>query len=146
MARRHTLGGDAPAPLQLHVQRQPSKPWGTLGTLYVNNEPDVFTLEDVVREGPKIAHETAIPAGRYRIVIDKSQRFGRMLPRLLNVPGFTGVRIHSGNTSHDSSGCLLVGLGYYEGGLTRSKDALDRLHPQIAAALARKEDVWISIE
>lgn len=132
--------------MNITVHRRPSKSWGTLGLLAVDGEPELFTLEDVVRDGPKIAHETAIPAGKYRVIIDRSQRFQRMLPRLLNVPGFSGVRIHPGNVAADTSGCLLVGLGYYDGGVTRSRDAMDRLQPQIASALARGEDVWIVLQ
>ena len=67
-----------------------------------------FVLEDVVRE-KKIYGETAIPAGRYEIVVTPSNRFKRRLPLLLNVPGYEGIRIHPGNTAEDTEGCLLPG-------------------------------------
>ena len=131
--------------MTLTIQREPSQAWGTRGYLLLNGEPDMFTLEDVVRSGPKVLHETAIPAGRYRVVIDFSQRFGRMMPHILDVPGFTGVRLHSGNVAADTSGCVLVGLGRSEQGVTRSRDAMERLLAQLAPALARGEQVWIEV-
>ena len=131
--------------MTLTLHRRPSQSWGTPGLLSIDGEPECFTLEDVVRSGPKVVHETAIPAGRYRVVITRSQRFQKMLPLLLNVPGFEGVRMHAGNTSADTSGCPLVCLGRFERGVTRSREAMDRLQPQIAAALARGDDVQIEV-
>lgn len=132
--------------MTLTIQRERSQPWGTRGYLLLNGEPDLFTLEDVVRSGPKVLHETAIPAGRYRVVIDFSQRFGRMMPHILDVPGFTGVRIHAGNHANpDTSGCVLVGLGKSADGITRSREALERLLSILAPALARGERVWLEI-
>jgi hypothetical protein len=57
----------------------------------------------------KVKHETAIPYGSYQIVMSFSNRFQQFLPELLDVPGFSGIRIHAGNTQADSSGCLLPG-------------------------------------
>lgn len=69
-----------------------------------------FAVEDKVRApGVKVQDETAIPAGSYKMKISKSPKFGRLLPEILDVPGFSGIRIHKGNTAADSSGCLIIG-------------------------------------
>ena len=80
----------------------------TIGKLYINDKYFCDTLEDAVRD-VKIKHQTAIPKGIYKVVLTASPRFKRILPRLLNVPEFTGVLIHRGNTIADTSGCILVG-------------------------------------
>ena len=84
----------------------------TFGKLYLNDMTFLnYTLEDKVRE-IKIKHQTTIPAGTYEIIINKSERFKQMMPLLLNVPGFDGIRIHKGNSAIDTSGCILVGILY----------------------------------
>lgn len=82
----------------------------TIGRLYINNKYFCDTLEDKVRNpGVKVPAKTAIPYGKYEVIINESTRFKKELPLLLNVPGFSGVRIHSGNTDEDTEGCILVG-------------------------------------
>ena len=92
----------------------------TIGELLVNNKKFCDTLEDKVRLswsllpfrqllGIKIWGKTAIPEGRYEIVITYSERFKRRLPLLLKVPQFESIRIHGGNTELDTEGCLLIG-------------------------------------
>jgi hypothetical protein len=92
----------------------------TIGTMYLNDKLFCFTLEDVCRDlnrdgdladknEVKIHGETCIPAGSYKVIINMSNRFKTMMPLLINVPGFEGVRIHAGNTKADTHGCLLVG-------------------------------------
>jgi len=99
LIERHTFGDDY-----------------TIGDLFVDGYFFCNTLEDTVREVEgqpvekwKIYGKTAIPRGKYDVVIDYSNRFKTELPRLLNVKGFTGIRIHPGNTHHDTEGCILVG-------------------------------------
>lgn len=77
-----------------------------------------WTVEDAVREKNgvpveqwKIKGQTAIPKGTYPLIVTFSNRFQKMLPLLVDVPGFSGVRIHAGNTEHDTEGCILLGLG-----------------------------------
>ena len=81
----------------------------TLGKLYVDGAFFCDVLEDAVRK-EKIKGETAIPAGAYDVILTMSNRFKKVLPLLLNVPNYEGVRIHSGNTQADTEGCLLVGV------------------------------------
>lgn len=99
-----------PKDLELHLQSQPTANGRTLGALTDNGVHVAFTLEDPVRAaGVKVAGDTAIPAGRYRVVLSQSKRFGKLLPEVLNVPGFAGIRIHGGNGPADTEGCILVG-------------------------------------
>lgn len=82
----------------------------TLGRLYIGGAYECEVLEDVYRGGmPKVPGRTAIPAGRYEVKLTHSPRFGRVLPLVEGVPGFSGVRIHAGNTADDTEGCLLPG-------------------------------------
>lgn len=102
----------------------------THGKLFLNGIFRCFTLEDAIRD-VKIPKETAIPPGEYVVVLDESQRFGRIMPHLLDVPNFTGIRIHSGNAIEDTEGCILVGQirGKLDIGQSRAafKDLMERL-------------------
>jgi hypothetical protein len=125
--------------------REPSDAGATIGRLSIDGRHECYTCEDVVRNGPKVHGQTAIPAGRYRIVVTHSPRFGRRLPLLLDVPGFEGIRIHAGNTANDTEGCILPGLGRLRASVTQSRIAFEQLFSKIDAALNGGEDVWIEI-
>jgi hypothetical protein len=133
--------------MQLRLEREPSVDGATIGRLYIDGVWKFFTLEDVVRApGVKIYGDTAIPFGTYRVIINKSRRFGRMLPLILGVENFTGIRIHSGNGSEDTAGCILVGLGRMgDNRIVTSKEALDKLLAMLAPALASGEGITIQI-
>ena len=82
----------------------------TVGRLSIDGDFQCYTLEDKVRpSGVKIDGQTAIPAGTYKVTRDMSARFGRVMPHILNVMGFEGIRIHPGNSSADTEGCILLG-------------------------------------
>lgn len=116
----------------------------TLGELYINNHFFCFTLEDKVRD-EKIKHETAIPAGKYEVVINFSERFKVLMPLLLNVPNYVGIRIHPGNSIADTSGCILVGSAIQQDKLLHSKATYQNLLIQIKTGL-RKDKVFITVE
>ena len=123
----------------------------TTGTLEVNGTYECVTLEDVVRnlgthgEG-KVQDNTAIPAGTYKVIINMSPRLGKNMMRLLDVPFFDGILIHSGNDDVDTKGCILVGQirdndNHIHGGSVE----LPILQAKVQKALDNKEEVWITI-
>lgn len=109
--------------MQITVKRTFKGPEYTIGKLYIDGAYFCDTLEDTVR-AEKIAGKTAIPAGKYKVKKTMSPRFKTVLPEILNVPNFTGVRIHSGNTAKDTDGCLLLGLNKTKGAVLCSKNAM----------------------
>ena len=97
----------------------------TIGRLSIDGEKFCYTLEDQVREpGLKVYGQTAIPAGTYDIAMTYSPRFKMVLPLLKEVPGFDGIRIHSGNTEADTEGCILVGYNLGGDRISSSRLAL----------------------
>lgn len=127
----------------------------TTGSLAIDGKYFCDTLEPTWRDiapgraGHKIAGKTAIPEGRYPVVVTLSPKFGRWLPLLLHVPRFEGIRIHEGNVSGDTAGCILVGQAReakgYEPALIDSRLWLHRLMKHLAER-PEGEAVWITIE
>lgn len=134
--------------MELRVERLWPRENYTVGRLYVNNEFFSNTLEDKERDlssEPKVYGETAIPKGKYKVVYNYSPKFGRNLPRLLNVPYFEGILIHPGNTAKDSLGCILVGKNTSKGMLSESRCTSDKLNELIDAAQRKGEEITIEI-
>lgn len=134
--------------MKLRVERLWKKATYTVGRLYVDGKLYCNTVEDVVRDldkEEKVPGKTAIPAGTYKVVYNWSLKFGRNLPRLLNVPHFEGILIHPGNTADDSAGCILVGNNTAVGRLTNSRDTSDRLNVLIEDAQRHNEEITIEI-
>ncbi len=127
------------------LQRSPSADGATVGELTIDGEHQCYTCEDVVRHGPKVPGETAIPAGRYRVVVTFSNRFQRLLPLLVDVEGFEGVRIHPGNTAADTEGCILPGLLRQSNSVGQSRMAFEPLMAKIVAATQDGGEVWIDV-
>lgn len=128
----------------------------TIGKMYIDGDYFCDTLEDRVRDlnkngkfdngETKVAGETAIPYGRYQVVVNMSPRFKRELPRLLNVPNFEGILIHRGNTDKDSSGCILVGENKVKGKVINSTPYEQKLVSILKDVQSKGEEIWITIE
>ncbi len=129
----------------------------TIGDLYIDGTLFCNTLEDTDRglnndmyletiQRVKVANKTAIPTGTYYVDMNtvspkysgsafmKEYANGARVPRLQDVPGFSGVLIHTGNTAEDTAGCILVGLHDRRGHLTNSRDTFKKLYPILQKA------------
>ena len=142
--------------MELELTRSTKTNRSTIGELTINGVFECFILEDKdrgLRQGMpvselmalKIKKETAIPTGRYEIVISFSDRFRKMLPLLLEVPAFEGIRIHSGNTEADTEGCLLPGKTKSADAVGSSRVAFTALFDKIKAAMQR-EKIFITVK
>lgn len=104
------------------------------------------TWRDYKNGAYKVKGRSAIPEGRYLVLITWSPKFKQWLPLLWNVPKFTGVRIHAGNTAEDTEGCILVGKNQNVGSLVDSRIWVHRLKQEITEAHERGEKVYITIK
>lgn len=125
-----------------------------LGELFINGVWECHTLEDVCREKLgcpvgewKVPGKTAIPHGTYEITLEESPRFGPQTITVNDVPGFSKIRIHAGNTADDTEGCILVGEQVAGGKIVAgtSRPALARLKDQIEKAIARGDRVRLNV-
>lgn len=142
--------------MNITLNRIAKKAKYTIGKLYINDKYFCDTLEDTDRGltqsmteqqigSKKVYGETAIPTGTYRIIISYSNKFKKQMPLLLNVPGFAGIRIHSGNTEKDSLGCILVGKNKAVGKVLESRDTYSKLFSILQEA-NKKETIKITIK
>ena len=129
--------------MNLKLQRSTFTGHSTIGELSVDGVFECFTLEDMVRP-VKVPGVTAVSEGIYVVSVSFSDRFKRLLPELHNVPNFTGVRIHPGNTDADTEGCILVGQTKAADRIGGSRAAFDKLFPKIQAA-AQQEKIFLEI-
>ncbi len=139
-----------PEKMNLTLKRINFSPVSTIGELSIEDKWECFTLEDCDRalenpENKKIPGQTAIPRGRYQIVITHSNRFCRLMPRLLEVPQFTGILIHPGNSAVDTAGCILTGWTKGIDKVMESRKAFDELFITINSAIRAGKEVWIEI-
>lgn len=153
--------------MRLKVDRRWKKTGYTIGVLYVNGIKLCETVEDQDRklnssmyldeiDRIKIKGETAIPTGTYKVVLSNSPKFssrswakkyGGLIPELLTVKGFEGIRIHPGNTADDCTGCILVGDNKIKGGVINStKRYYELMDKYLIPAWSRKEEIIITIK
>ena len=124
----------------------------TIGELYINGHKICDVLEDTVRvlkcKEDKIYGKTAIPSGRYKVILSYSNKFQMVLPELLNVPFFTYIRIHAGNDVFDTDGCLLVGecRNVEEGYIYNSQKALKKLMNILTFYYTDEQEIWLTVE
>jgi len=141
--------------MEIEVIRKKFNDNCTLGELLVDGLFFCYTLEDIDRDlmqsdtpeyikKIKVNGQTAIPYGRYEVSITFSNRFHKPLPLIMAVPGFEGIRIHSGNKSTDTEGCLLVGEVMKEDEIQDSRKAFRKLFTLIQEELL-KSKVYILI-
>lgn len=121
----------------------------TIGEMFLDGDVfrQCYTLEDYVRkDGEKVPGKTAIPEGRYEVVLNYSNRFKRIMPRLMNVPNFEGILIHSGNTDADTEGCILTGRVIVNNMcIGESRLAFSELFSKMESA-AKHGKIWIEIK
>lgn len=124
--------------MKLHIKRIARRDTYTIGKLYIDGLYFCDTCEDCDRglrqdmpldyiKHTKVYGVTAIPTGNYKVILSYSPKFKKILPAVLNVPGFEGIRIHSGNTADDSLGCILVGENKVKGRVINSRVTMDKL-------------------
>jgi len=120
----------------------------TEGELFANGVKVCDTIEDRYRDlskEEKVHGETCIPFGVYPVIMSMSPRFGRMLPEVVNVPQFSGIRIHPGNSAKDSEGCILPGIRAGNGWVKDSRITYQKIEQLIKSALVKGEKVTINI-
>lgn len=141
--------------MYVRVDRAHFYPGACIGRLFIDDKLECFVLEDAVREIEnvpvedwKIPGRTAIPYGKYRLTVDQSLRFGKPMPHVLDVPGFSAIRIHAGNRAEDTEGCLLLGRVWNPAKpeeIAESRLAFGSFFPKLQAALNAGEECWITV-
>lgn len=139
--------------MNLALERRWRGAKSTVSPLFVDGVLECYCLEDKVRELDgidasiwKVDKETAIPAGRYRVIKDYSNRFKRVTLHVISVPSFLGIRFHPGNTPEDTEGCFLTGRKHTNGdSVQESKLACDALEAKLFPILDTPEQVWITV-
>ena len=134
--------------MMLELNRIAKKPLYTIGRLFVDGKYFCDTLEDRCRDldkEEKVMNGTAIPEGIYEVIVNVSAKFRRKWPLLLDVPHFSGIRIHRGNMDKDTSGCILVGENKQQGRVINSTGYELKLTEMIEKAMLSGEKIVIQV-
>lgn len=142
--------------MEIQVNRIARKEGYTIGRMSLNGVYFCDTIEDTDRGlnatmavdeilSKKRKGITAIPTGKYDVILTFSPRFKRVLPLLLSVKGYEGIRIHAGNTAEDTEGCLLVGENKEKGKVLNSRATLEKLMSVLLECERKKEKISITI-
>jgi hypothetical protein len=142
--------------LELTLVRHQFTQDSTIGSLYMNNQLICFTLEDKDRnlfnchtieqiKSVKEYGKTAIPYGKYKVVLAYSNKFGQAMPLISNIKGFSNVLIHKGNRPEETLGCILIGMNYGKDIIYQSTKAFERLYPIICRYCRDMEGVTLTI-
>lgn len=136
--------------MEFILNRDVFAPEFTLGQLVLDGRHYGFTCEDTDRKmesgGTKVYGKTAIPRGRYRLSATLSNRFKRIMPQIMEVPGFEGIRIHGGNTAADTEGCPLLGLQRTFNGVMSCAAVNTSLVKLIQEAESQGKLCWITVQ
>ncbi|MEA5458700.1 DUF5675 family protein [Arcicella sp. LKC2W] len=141
--------------MELTLIRTKKTELSTMSQLFVDDKHQCFTIEDTDRgltqdmplqeiKKRKVFGKTAIPEGRYQVKITFSTRFKRLLPEILNVPAYEGIRMHVGNYPKDTEGCILPGELPAQDCVLKSKPAFDKLFDKLTK-VPQDEKIWITI-
>lgn len=142
--------------MEVILHRAHKKPTYSIGKMYIEGRPWRDSCEDPDRglnmwmpkseiAAKKIVGDTAIPTGRYELDLTYSPAFKRELPLVKGVPCWDGVRIHGGNSTADTRGCILPGDNKAVGKVLNSRKAEDEFVSLLRAAKQRGEKSFITI-
>lgn len=135
--------------MKLKLIRDTFSDESTIGKLYIDGQCFCETLEDKDRYleagGKKEYGKTCIPRGKYKVELSMSNRFKKLLPILINVPQFEGIRMHAGNTAADTDGCILLGRTRRNNFVENSRDAVNEFIQKLKTAIANGEECWIEV-
>ena len=142
--------------MELKLNRIALRATYTIGKLYLDGQYFCDVLEDVVRDKnedgdlqdpgeAKVKHQTAIPYGRYEVVVTWSPKFKKFLPLLIDVPEFEGIRMHGGTDENSSSGCPILGENKQVGKVINSKFYVSKLTDKLIGEQRKNIKSYITI-
>ena len=153
--------------VRLDIERAWKKADYTIGRFFVNGTRFHESLEDPDRgldssmsldkiKALKIAGQTAIPAGTYKVTMSVSakykdrswaKKYNGLVPEIVGVPGYSGVRIHPANKASEVEGCVAIGENKVRGGVINSqKTYFELMDKYLMPAWYAGEEMSITIK